>query len=71
MSRLDKSVPPAKQGGMMNAPKVRNRIVDNDRDSDGFWFYGYGNDPKRRRHIRHVEKQSWKKEVNDSVESCG
>jgi hypothetical protein len=47
---------PTKQAGLLNTDRCREAAnIDHRWDDDGFWRFGYGNDPKRRRHVRHVE----------------
>jgi len=65
---MKNTIPPIKYAGLLNSRRVRNPIIDNDCDSDGFWRFGYGNDPKRRRYIRHVERQRWTQEIESVLE---
>ena len=57
-----------KKAGMMNTDRVRESCNIDHRCDDGFWRFGYGNDTKRRRLIRHVEKQKVIKEIEKEIQ---
>lgn len=69
MSRDTHGEEPVTREPMMEAPKIRDaRMIDNDRDDDGFFRFGthenrYRNSPERRRKIRRAEKREWRRQV--------
>lgn len=49
---------------LLNGARSRSGShIDHPYDSDGFWKFGYGNDPKRRRYIRRTERQQFGAQV--------
>lgn len=51
---------PRNQMPLLNRNRSRSGArIDHPYDDDGFWKFGYGNDPKRRRYIRRTERQQF------------